>query len=342
MTCLENQPWTPFAAELSHFDPQWLALHNRLHRRRQSWTGQCAGLAMTVQWSGAVQSADTVTEVALILGDAPIKVALPAAALELLGLTSVDLAGLPGAMLLELALLSVIEPVEQLAGVPLRIVDNTAVLDPQPLVLNLTMEIQLAQGGPLSVALQLSAVAASLLADLLERHATPAAHPLPALTVPLTVESGEAELSVAELRSLKPGDVVMLDHWPDRQARLVLQGRRLQARAELHGNTLTLLEQPIALNLLKEDDMTGSAESAAPQSLDSPLDDLPLKLVCQVGSVELSLAQLRELGTGSLVQLTPQLHDGVDLMVNGRRVGQGQLVKIGDGLGVRLLSFATP
>jgi type III secretion protein Q len=29
-------------------------------------------------------------------------------------------------------------------------------------------------------------------------------------------------------------------------------------------------------------------------------------------------------------------------MVNGRRVGQGQLVKIGDGLGVRLLSFATP
>jgi type III secretion protein Q len=34
--------------------------------------------------------------------------------------------------------------------------------------------------------------------------------------------------------------------------------------------------------------------------------------------------------------------DSVDLMVNGRRVGQGQLVKIGDGLGVRLLSFATP
>lgn len=83
--------------------------------------------------------------------------------------------------------------------------------------------------------------------------------------------------------------------------------------------------------------MTATADG---QGLDSTLNELPLKLVCQVGSVEMSLAQLRELGAGSLVPLTPQLHDGVDLMVNGRRIGQGQLVKIGDGLGVRLLSFA--
>jgi type III secretion protein Q len=342
MTCLENQPWTPLAAELSHYDPQWLALHNRLHRLRQSWTGQCAGLAMTVQWSGAVPRAQAGIDVALTLGDAPLKLSLPVEALGLLGLTPMDINGLPGAMLLELALLSMIEPLEQLAGLPLRIVDNAAAPDAQPLVVSLTMQVQLAQGAPLSVGLQLSPAAATLLADLLEQHATPAAHPLPALNLPFSVESGEAQLSVAELRSLNPGDVVMLDHWPDRHARLVLQGRRLHARAELDGNTLTLLEQPIALNFLKEHPMTGSAESAAPPSQDSPLDDLPLKLVCQVGSVELSLAQLRELGTGSLVQLTPQLHDGVDLMVNGRRVGQGQLVKIGDGLGVRLLSFATP
>jgi type III secretion protein Q len=36
------------------------------------------------------------------------------------------------------------------------------------------------------------------------------------------------------------------------------------------------------------------------------------------------------------------MQEGVDLMINGRRVGQGQLVQIGEGLGVRLLSFATP
>ena len=83
-----------------------------------------------------------------------------------------------------------------------------------------------------------------------------------------------------------------------------------------------------------------SLEAALDASLDSTLDALPLTLVCQVGSVEMSLAQLRELGAGSVVQLDAQQDDRVDLMVNGRRVGQGQLVKIGDGLGVRLLSFA--
>lgn len=341
MTCLENQPWTPFATELTHYDPQWLALHNRLHRQRQNWTGQCAGLALSVQWSGSVQPDESAIEVALTLGDAPLNVYLPVEALELLGVASMDFSRLADTVLLELALLNLIEPVEQMAGLPLRVLESVAT-PAQPWVVSLTMQVQLAQGAPLNVALQLSAAAATLLADLLERHATPAAHPLPALHLSFTVENGEAELSVAELRSLNPGDVVMLDHWPDRQARMVLEGRRLHARAELDGNTLTLLEQPIALNFLKEPYMTGSAESAASQSLDSSLDDLPLKLVCQVGSVELSLAQLRELGTGSLVQLTPQLDEGVDLMVNGRRVGQGQLVKIGDGLGVRLLSFATP
>jgi type III secretion protein Q len=338
MTCLENEPWTPFAAELTSYDPQWLVLHNRLHRQRQNWTGQCAGLALSVQWSGASPPFEPGIEVSLSLGDAPFTLGLPKDVLALFGLAdlvSADFNSLAGSMLLELALLSLIEPLEQLAGLPLRVVEASG---PQPWVVSLVMHVQLAQGAPLNVPLHLSAAAATLLADLLDLHAPAASSELPALHLPFTVESGEAELTVGELRSLNPGDVVMLDHWPERQARLVLEGR-LHARAELDGDTLKLLEQPIALNLLKEHFMT---ETAAPQSLDSALDELPLKLVCQVGSVELSLAQLRELGAGSLVQLTPQLNDGVDLMVNGRRVGQGQLVKIGDGLGVRLLSFATP
>lgn len=347
MTCVEGEPWTPFTAALVDYDPQWLTLHNRLHRQRQGWTGQVAGLALSVQWSGAPQPAETGLEVCLTLGEAPLSVFLPGEALTLLGLPSPDFSHLASAMLLELALLSLIEPIEQLSGLPLRIAPRARASQAQPFVVSLIMQVQLAQGAPLNVALQLSADAAALLADLLERHATPAAQPLPALQLPFTVENGEAALSLGELRSLHPGDVVMLDHWPDGQARLVLKGRRVQARTERDGNVLKLLEPPIALNFLKEHLMTEAAmtESALtgtadPQSL--VLDELPLTLVCQVGSVELSLAQLRELGTGSVVQLTPQAHDGVDLMVNGRKVGQGQLVKIGDGLGVRLLSFATP
>jgi type III secretion protein Q len=338
MTCLESEPWSPLAAELVRYDPQWLALHNRLHRLRQGWSGQCAGHAVNVQWGSAhpVQAGVTAQ---LTLGAAPFKMVLPIQALELLGLADAaltDLSNLPDAMLLELALLELIEPIEQLAGLPLNVVAQTSDADEAPYVLSTVLQLQLSQDAPISVALHLSAAAATLFADLLEQHAPAANQPLSTLRLPGAVQAGDVCLSLKELRSLNPGDVVMLDHWTENQALLVVD-QRLQARAELDGPTLRLLEQPIAVNLVKEPLMT---EAAAPQHLDSTLDDLPLKLVCQVGSVELSLAQLRELGAGSLVQLTPQLDDGVDLMVNGRRVGQGQLVKIGDGLGVRLLSFA--
>ena len=78
------------------------------------------------------------------------------------------------------------------------------------------------------------------------------------------------------------------------------------------------------------------------QPVDETLNDLPLKLVCQLGTVELSLAQVQQLGVGSLVPLTSQVHEAVDMLINGRRVGRGQLVQIGDGLGVRVQSICKP
>ena len=188
------------------------------------------------------------------------------------------------------------------------------------------------------MALQLTVAAAEKVAQWLEQHAIPARLSLGALILRLAVETGEAKLSIGELRSLNPGDVLMLDPWPATQMRLVL-ARQLQARATRHDTTLTLLEAPTGAHYLKE---LAMSETLDGPSLDSSLDELPLKLVCQAGSVELTLAQLRELGEGSLVQFADQRQDSVDLMVAGRRVGQGQLVRIGDGLGIRVLSIAAP
>ena len=76
--------------------------------------------------------------------------------------------------------------------------------------------------------------------------------------------------------------------------------------------------------------------------LDVSLDALPLTLVCQLGSVELTLEQLRAMAPGTLLPLASSGQDEVDLMVHGRRIGRGELVRIGDGLGVRLLGFNAP
>lgn len=336
MTCREDEPEL---AWLEWHDPQLLTLHNRLQRRRESSQLECAGHAFSVHWASAQPSPQSAIDVALQVGETALMLNLPTQVWQTLGLPDCTVnnpQSLACSMLLEWALLPLIERVEALAALPVRVIEPADFTAP-PLTLNTTLTVQIGQAQPVALSLHMNRASAKLVADLLDRHATPASAEPPLLHLPLAVERGEAWLNISELRSLNPGDVVMLEQWPDGQVRLVLEAH-LQARAERDGNTLKLLEQPIAMNLMKEHPMTATADG---QGRDSTLDELPLKLVCQVGSVEMSLAQLRELGAGSLVQLTPQLHDGVDLMVNGRRIGQGQLVKIGDGLGVRLLSFAT-
>lgn len=326
----------PLAPWLTHYDPALLALHNQLHRRRRAWQGRCAGQDLRVSWAAEPQPLNAAREVLLLLGRAPVRLRLSAAALEqvlvplALQFDVQLLPALPRALLLELAVLDLIERLEPLLAQPLQLLE--APQDQQPYALHLALELTFANQPAMHAQLDLSEGAAVLVAQWLDQHAQLEPDPLPDLRQTLAVVAGQQHLSLGELRSLRPGDVLMLEPGPG--LLLELAGR-LQARCQYQGEVLRLQEALQAPLLHMENTMTDVDAAAA-------LDDLPLKLVCQVGSLELTLAQLRELGAGSLLQLNTPGVDNVDLMVNGRRVGQGQLVKIGDGLGVRLLSFATP
>ena len=72
---------------------------------------------------------------------------------------------------------------------------------------------------------------------------------------------------------------------------------------------------------------------------DSDLDDLPVRLVFEFGRAELSLGELQGLAPGALVPLARPLDEPIDIMANGRRLGRGALVRIGDSLGVRIVSI---
>ena len=348
MTCLtpqhaEPRPWQPLQG-LPHFEPRQVALHNRLLRACAPWQATLAGEPLSVQWAGgaaasAGELADSVV-VCLTLDDRPVELRVPAAMLALFDWT-------PGpsavrsdsdAMLLELAWLGWIEPLEALLGVSVRVsADEDAGVD-CPVVVPLV--IRVGDRAPFSASLHTSLDAAERIADWLDQHRAPHPDPLPALHFPLAVETGEAPLTLSELRSLNPGDVVMLDCPPERRLRLRL-GEHLHCLARRDDQTLECLA---ALAAIRPDRNLSMTDTPTPDAseLDAALDELPLRLVCQVGSIDVTLAQLRELGPGSLLQLTTAAQDGVDLMVNGRRVGRGELVSIGDALGVRLLGFCAP
>ncbi len=350
MTCeepgpgLETRPVKPLVDSLKLIDPVLVKLNNRLHQRRQPWIGEWAGQALRVEWACPGGAQPGSKEVLLTLEHEPLRLLVPAQALDdLLGGQWVDSPAtgvnpLAMTLLTEMALLALIEPMEARLRKSLQVTERARLPRPPNFVVSLSVSIRLGDAPAFAVVVEMTPISAHWVASLLEENLARQADPLPQLRLSGRIEAGHAPLRLSDLRSLQPGDVVMLDCLPADQLRLTL-AERLQARGRTDGNCFYLIEAPQPIPPDMENTMSDVDSSA---SLDSQLDDLPLKLVCQAGSVEVSLAQLRELGAGSLLLLAPQALDGVELQVNGRKLGQGQLVRIGDGLGVRVLSFAAP
>ena len=69
---------------------------------------------------------------------------------------------------------------------------------------------------------------------------------------------------------------------------------------------------------------------------EAQLEQLPMRAVFELGRLDLSLGEVRRLAPGSILPMARPAEDAVDIVVNGRRIGHGSLVKIGDSVGVRV------
>jgi len=63
-------------------------------------------------------------------------------------------------------------------------------------------------------------------------------------------------------------------------------------------------------------------------------------MVVELGRVMVSAADVMGLRPGQVIELSRQPGEPVDLVVDGKRIGKGELVEIDGELGVRLLSLA--
>lgn len=67
--------------------------------------------------------------------------------------------------------------------------------------------------------------------------------------------------------------------------------------------------------------------------------NLTLPLVVELGRKPMTLAQVGELQKGQVLELSQKPTDPVELMINGKSIGQGELVEVEGQMGVKILSL---
>jgi flagellar motor switch protein FliN len=81
--------------------------------------------------------------------------------------------------------------------------------------------------------------------------------------------------------------------------------------------------------------LTPRAKSDSPGNL-GRLMDVVVSITIELGSTEMPLGEVLELGSGAVVKLDRVVGDPVDILVNHELVGRGEVVVVDDYFGVRV------
>ena len=69
---------------------------------------------------------------------------------------------------------------------------------------------------------------------------------------------------------------------------------------------------------------------------------LTVPVIVQVGQRYVSLDGVLAWGPGAILEMEKSSEKDLDLMVNNKRIGAGQAVKVGENFGIRITSIGSP
>ncbi|MBL9205790.1 MAG: type III secretion system cytoplasmic ring protein SctQ [Opitutaceae bacterium] len=151
------------------------------------------------------------------------------------------------------------------------------------------------------------------------------------LPVPISAVLTRLPLAPATLRTLGVGDVIFVPLAP---------GDRTQGNYELWSGTRLMGRATRNRQTFRVSTMNPPAEPSAKLAAGAArVDDLPIPVVFDVGQIELTVGQLRSVGEGYTFELPATPPRLVTLRAHGREIGQGELVEIGDKVGVRIVQW---
>lgn len=178
--------------------------------------------------------------------------------------------------------------------------------------------------------------------------------------VPLRLEIGTTQLSLEKWRKVEKGDLVILDRCtfdPEQQKGgvAISLGKIALFQGRIKDNQLKFLDYALTY----EETMSPPEEESEPAEVPSeeaeqpleeapqeismekvlPADEVPLTLTVELGHLSMSLEKLLQIKPGNLLELGVSPEQGVALTLQGKSIARGELVKVGELLGVRITSI---
>jgi flagellar motor switch protein FliN/FliY len=184
------------------------------------------------------------------------------------------------------------------------------------------------------------------------------------IDVPIKIEVGQTALSLSKWKSISVGDFLLLDRCTfDPQthkgtATLTLHRKPL-FRARVKENHLKIVdyafyrEEQNTMNAPEDNPEEPSLEEGTEEnhlwSTENPAEamseniiptgEIPMTLTVEVARLTMNLDKLLQLSPGNVVELPVKPEQGIDLTIDGKKVAKGELVKLGEMLGVRILQL---
>ena len=90
-----------------------------------------------------------------------------------------------------------------------------------------------------------------------------------------------------------------------------------------------------------EELLNGGEQKSEKVNIDNLLD-IPVEISVEIGKSRMTIGELLSLNKGSIVELDKLVEDPVEIYVNDRLLGKGEIVVSNERLGVKILEIITP
>jgi type III secretion protein Q len=241
------------------------------------------------------------------------------------------------ALVVELALSEPLDAIEQAIGSQLSVVTvaKGAGKWTGPTRPGLPLVLYIERLGVAWSLLRLSAVDVVRLAYFFDKTTGPGRAPVD-FPLPFRVRVASATMSLTEVASIEPGDILLPDDIVRQpEGAVAVIGEHFVVPVEV-----TSAGYRLGARLRRGRGSSWEWSLNPPASVDAPMDGgidgSPIRVMFEVGSLDLDLSDVQKLIPGSVVPLARAPGEGLDIVANGQRIGRGSLVRIGEGPGIRV------